>query len=82
MKLAQQGGDTSLHQDILSCYLYDAADRILKSGKDAINAFSEGDEQRMILLGLRRFTKAKPFNSKDARRRIADFLIANNAYAF
>ncbi|HVG15441.1 MAG TPA: acyl-CoA dehydrogenase family protein, partial [Chitinophagaceae bacterium] len=80
MKLSEKDDNIAFHKDILSCYLYDAADRILKSGKDAINAFSEGDEQRMILMGLRRFTKAQPFNSKDARRRIADALIAKNGY--
>ena len=71
-----------LYQDILNCFLYDAADRIHKNGKDAINAFSEDDEQRMILMGLKRFTKSQPFNSKDARRRIADYLISNKKYAF
>jgi alkylation response protein AidB-like acyl-CoA dehydrogenase len=82
IKLSQQNEDSGIYKDMLGCYLYDAADRILKSGKDAINAFSEGDEQRMILMGLRRFTKAQPFNSKEARRRIADVLIEKTAYAF
>jgi len=74
---------TNLHiyKDILNCFLYDAADRIHKNGKDAINAFAEGDEQRMILMGLKRFTKAQPFNSKDARRRIADHLISDRRYS-
>jgi len=80
MKLSQEGRDAQIYRDIVGVFLYDAADRILKNGKDAINAFSEGDEQRMILMGLRRFTKAQPFNSKDARRRIADHLIENNGY--
>jgi hypothetical protein len=80
MKLKEKGGDVQIYQDILGCYLYDAADRIHKNGKDAINAFAEGDEQRMILMGLKRFTKATSFNSKDARRRIADYLIENRAY--
>lgn len=80
MKLSEKGGDVKIYQDILGCYLYDAADRIHKNGKDAINAFAEGDEQRMILMGLKRFTKATSFNSKDARRRIADHLIENRAY--
>jgi hypothetical protein len=62
--------------------LYDAADRIHKNGKDAINAFAEGDEQRMILMGLKRFTKAQPFNSKEARRRIAGRLISDRRYSF
>ena len=80
MKLTERGSDP-LYKDILNCYLYDAADRIAKSGKDAINAFAEGDEQRMILMGIRRFTKAQPFNSKEARRRIAGHLISNGRYA-
>jgi len=68
--------------DMMRVYLYDALDKVNKAGKDAINAFAEGDEQRMMLLGLKRFTKAEPFNSKDARRRIADKLIAENKYCF
>ncbi|HZH37764.1 MAG TPA: acyl-CoA dehydrogenase family protein [Flavisolibacter sp.] len=81
MKLSERGVD-NVHKDILHCFLYDAADRVLKNGKDAINAFAEGDEQRMILMGLRRFTKAQPFNSKDARRRIAAHLVSNDRYVF
>lgn len=80
MKLSEQGAD-DVYKDILNTFLYDAADRILKNGKDAINAFAEGDEQRMMLMGLRRFTKAQPFNSKAARRRIAGHLISNDRYA-
>lgn len=73
---------TALQADIVKTYLYDAADRINKFAKDAINSFAEGDEQRMMLLGIKRFTKAASFNTKDARRRIADKLIAENKYFF
>src|SRR5690606_6776831 len=74
MKMAEKnnGNVDAYYLDIMQTYLYDAADKVNKSGKDAINAFAEGDEQRMILMGLKRFTKAEPFNSKEARRRIAD----------
>lgn len=84
MKLAGQKGEAaSAYQlDIMRTYLYDAADKVNKSGKDAINSFAEGDEQRMILMGLKRFTKAEPFNSKDARRRIADKMIETGKYCF
>ena len=82
MKLSEKGGDVQVYKDILGCYLYDAADRIHKNGKDAINAFAEGDEQRMILMGLKRFTKAQPFNSKEARRRIATKMLEENKYCF
>jgi hypothetical protein len=68
--------------DMLRVYLYDAADRIHKSGKDAVNSFSEGDEQRMLLMGIRRFTKVPPFNAKEARRRIAGALLTANRYCF
>ena len=68
--------------DNMRCYLDDAVDKVNKAGKEAINAFAGGDEQRMMLLGLKRFTKTEPFNSKDARRRIADKLIAENKYAW
>jgi alkylation response protein AidB-like acyl-CoA dehydrogenase len=83
MKLVEQGGEAAhqVHIDIMRTYLADAADRIYKNGKDAINAFASGDEQRMMLLGVKRFTKAQPFNTKDARRRIADRMIAEKKYS-
>ena len=80
IKLVDKKGEAACKYelDIVRTYLYDAADRINKYGKDAINAFADGDEQRMMLLGLKRFTKAEPFNSKDARRNIANKLLAEN----
>ena len=82
MKIVDQRGEAACqyHLDIMRTYLYDAADKINKSGKDAINSFAEGDEQRMILMGLKRFTKAEPFNNKESRRRIADRMIAEGKY--
>ncbi len=82
MKLANTKGETgvTLEADIMRTYLYDAADRINKAGKDALNSFAEGDELRMMHIGLKRFTKVEPFNSKDARRRIAEKLISDNGY--
>ncbi len=84
MKIVDMQGEasSSIYIDILQTYLYDAADRINKSGKDAINSFADGDEQRMILVGLKRFTKTDSFNTKTARRRIADKMIAAKSYCF
>jgi hypothetical protein len=45
-------------------------------------SFAEGDELNMMLVGLRRFTKAAPFNVKEARQRIAKKLIDDNRYSF
>jgi len=82
MKLTDQRGEAAcqFELDITRTYIYDAADKINKFGKDAINSFAEGDEQRMMLLGLKRFTKVDAFNSKEARRRIAARLISDNKY--
>jgi hypothetical protein len=73
---------TQMESDIFNCYLSDAIDQLNKAGKEALSGFAEGDELRMMLLGLKRFTKTQPFNSKEARRRIADKLIAENHYCF
>jgi hypothetical protein len=84
MKLADLHGENniSLQKDIVNTYLYDAADNINKFGKDALNAFADGDELRMMHIGLKRFTKVEPFNTKAARRRIADKMIEENKYCF
>jgi alkylation response protein AidB-like acyl-CoA dehydrogenase len=83
IKISETQGEAAaaLHIDIARTYLYDTADRVNKSGRDAINAFAEGDEQRMMLLGVKRFTKADNYNTKEARRRIADKLIGDNRYS-
>ncbi len=84
MKLAGQRGleAVSIERDVMQTYLYDAADRINKAGKDALNSFASGDELNMMHIGLKRFTKVAPFNSKDARRRICDKVLADPNYFF
>jgi alkylation response protein AidB-like acyl-CoA dehydrogenase len=83
IKMTDKQGETavSIQKDMMHVYLNDAVDVVNKAGKEAINAFADGDEQRMMLLGLKRFTKMAPFNSKEARRRIAAKLCADNKYA-
>lgn len=83
-KLAGTRGEEAIAEqiDMMKVYFNDAADRINKAGKEAINSFAEGDEQTMMLMGLKRFTKVAPMNTKDARRRIAAKLIAENKYCF
>lgn len=68
--------------DMTKVNVFDAADRINIAGKNAINSMSDGDMQRMMLMGLKRFTKVAPLNTKDARRRIAAQLIEANQYCF
>lgn len=78
---AMKKGGEGLHFDMARTYISDAAHSMTAAGASAINAFATGDEQRMLLMGLKRFTKTEPFNTKDARRRIAAKLIADNRYS-
>lgn len=81
--VSQKGEDAcGLYIDILRTYLYDSIDRVNKYGKNIITGFAEGDEQRMMLVGLKRYTKSESFNSKEARRRVAAKLINDNQYQF
>jgi len=67
--------------DMARVYLHNAIDKVYIAGKEAINSFAEGDEYKGMMLGLKRFTKTEPFNSKLARQRIAKSLIdAGNYY--
>lgn len=65
---------------IAKTFIFDAADRINKAGKDALMAFVEEDELVMMLMGLKRFTKVAPFNTKNARQLIASKLIDKGDY--
>ena len=71
----------AVEADIARVYLSDAVDIVEKAGKDAIGSMAEGDEQRLLLMGLKRFTKTELLNVKEARRRIAAKLITANEYA-
>ena len=68
--------------DIARVYLSDTIDLVEKAGKEAIASMTEGDEQRLLSMGLKRFTKADLFNVKDARRRVAAGLIEANDYIY
>ncbi|SHI97998.1 acyl-CoA dehydrogenase family protein [Pseudozobellia thermophila] len=64
-------------------YLYNATETVIKKGKEAIISFAEGDEQRMMLMGLKRFTKyTNNPNVAALRIQIADKVAADNAYTF
>jgi alkylation response protein AidB-like acyl-CoA dehydrogenase len=71
---------SGLYVDMLKVFFVDAVDRIWKNGKDGISSFADGDEARMMMMGLKRFTKYPPYNVKEARQRIADYLISKNSY--
>ena len=73
---------SQLYVDVVKCFFFDAMDRINSNGKQALVAFADGDELRMMQMGLKRFTKYENVNTKEIRRKVADKFISENAYAF
>lgn len=70
------------HLAIMRSYINSACDKIWVYGKEALNSYGEGDELRMMLMGLKRYTKQEPFNAKAARQLVAEKLIRENRYCF
>lgn len=84
-KLAHKNGEEATRHEIniVKLYLHQATEKIATAGREAIYSFAEGDEQRMMLMGLKRFTKPQnPVNVKTLRRSIAAEVIANNRYQY
>ena len=71
-----------IEKEMAMIYLHHATEKASASGKQAIYAFAEGDELRLMLLGLKRFSKIEPYNLKMARRKVADHVIAKGQYPF
>ncbi|TBW28967.1 acyl-CoA dehydrogenase family protein [Gramella sp. KN1008] len=64
-------------------YLYHAVDLINTKAKEGIISFADGDEQRMMLMGLKRFTKYQNQpNIIELRNVIAEKLTSENKYCF
>lgn len=83
-KLVGMRGEDACKEQLamMRVYVNDTCDKIWVYGKEALNSYGEGDELRMMLMGLKRFTKQDPFNAKAARQEIAQKLIAENKYCF
>jgi alkylation response protein AidB-like acyl-CoA dehydrogenase len=83
-KLIEKQGEqnTTIQKEIALIYLYHAMEKAASAARQAIQAFAEGDELRLMLLGLKRFTKMDPYNLKEARRTVANFVIEKGEYPF
>ena len=84
-KLAKKEGEDKVQEQIAMAklYLYKAVDIVTQKGKESVISFAEGDEQRMMLMGLRRFTKYTNMpNIVGLREIITSKLVAENEYCF
>jgi len=82
LKMVDTKGEeaSSVQLAIVSTFFYDTADQIHKLAKDVLNSFAQGDELKMMLMGVKRFTKIENINPKELRQQIALHLIENGAY--
>ena len=71
-----------IQKEMAMIYLHHAVNKGAAAGREAINSFAEGDEQRLMLMGLKRFTKIDPYNLKEARRKVANHVIEKGEYPF
>jgi len=81
-KLESLGKETEIPTHMMEVFYNDAVSRVAKSAKDALCSFAEGDELRVMLMGVKRYCKYKNVNVKNARRAIAAKLIEANEYCF
>lgn len=84
-KLAKKEGEAKVQEQIAMAklYLYKAVDIVTQKGKESVISFAEGDEQRMMLMGLRRFTKYTNMpNIVALRETITAKIVAENHYCF
>ncbi|QYO68433.1 acyl-CoA dehydrogenase family protein [Leptolyngbya sp. 7M] len=84
-KSAERQGEEAAGRlvDIAAVFCNDAIQRIEMKARNTLAAIAEGDEGRMLLVALKRFTKNNsPINTIAARRRIAEVMISANTYTF
>ncbi|MFT4661808.1 MAG: alkylation response protein AidB-like acyl-CoA dehydrogenase [Patiriisocius sp.] len=83
-KMSKMKGEehVSLQKDILEVLMYESSRLLNDRGTEALMSFAEGDEMKMMMMGLKRFTKTEIFNIKESRQRIALAIIDKNEYCF
>jgi alkylation response protein AidB-like acyl-CoA dehydrogenase len=84
-KNAKRFGEDAQKEQIAMAklYLFNAVEIIKKNGMEGIISFAEGDEQKMMLMGLKRFTKYTNYpNVVELRNTIAEKVKSENKYCF
>jgi len=63
-------------------YMQQAVNKINAAAKEAIAVFTKGDEQKVMLMGLKRFTKIDLVDVKSLRRQVADTMIKEGKFPY
>jgi hypothetical protein len=75
-------GTDEVYRDILDVNIYDTAATVRKAAADSVNSFAQASHISVLTGASETLSRVNPVNIKDARRRIADKLIADNEYKF
>jgi alkylation response protein AidB-like acyl-CoA dehydrogenase len=83
-KLIAKYGDAgaALYVNMAKLYLFEAVQKIKNVGDEAIACFASGDELKVLLMGMKRFTKTEAVNTKELRRAIAKVMIEKGAFPY
>ncbi len=84
IKISEKEGEEkgTVYMDMARIYLDDAMERCSLNARRTVCSWAEGDMLKTLVMGVKRYAKYVPINSKNTRRRIADYLIKNNGYCF
>lgn len=81
-KLQSMGRDITIYKDVLNVNLFDTAEVARKMAYDAVYSYADEAQAAKLIKAVDILTKVEGVNVKDARRKIADKLIEDNAYKF
>lgn len=71
-----------LYQNMAKLYLQEAVTKVKNAGDEAVACFAKGDELKVMLMGMKRFTKMEPINTKVVRQSIADVMIEKGQFPY
>ena len=74
--------DAQVYVDMCRLYLHEAVQKVKNHGDEAIACFVSGDELKIMMMGMKRFTKIDPYNTKELRRAIAAVMIKNDGFPY
>ena len=73
---------SELYVSMTKLYMHEAIQKIKNHGDEAVACFTEGDELKVMMMGMKRFTKFNPVNTKELRRSIAAKMVAENKFPY
>jgi len=81
--IARYGAEgAQIYVDMTQLYIAEAVQKVKNHGDEAIACYATGDELKVLMMGMKRFTKVEPYNTKELRRSIAAKMIEADAFPY